>query len=314
MIRNTPLEYNAGVPLKPMIELGIFGALNLIVISGGYCKYKNDINKINEIYKYVKKRICENWETSKKYIDILKQVVTKKYPIAASVIVWSNSIVAVICCAFSIVQFVNITIDNSSSEFRALYNNIHSSFIIKKRQFKRLSDNIKAELKEGNIVNHIKELMEIQSGIQQDLNALQELIKKIETKNKELEGEKTNAKTNIIVGIVTGVVSVAGIILAGPMLIPSIIACACSLGAIGVSCYNSFKLGKNIEENKKTIQAAYELKQEMETVVENLIKNTIRQYENYSHQFSETDRETLMKRLNENETSLIENLNSQIYF
>ena len=64
------------------------------------------------------------------------------------------------------------------------------------------------------------------------------------------------------------------------MLIPSIIACACSLGAIGVSCYNSFKLGKNIEENKKTIQAAYELKQEMETVVKNLIKNTIRQYEN----------------------------------
>ena len=59
---------------------------------------------------------------------------------------------------------------------------------------------------------------------------------------------------------------------------------------------------------------AYELKQEMETVVKNLIKNTIRQYENYSHQFSETDRETLMKRLNENETSLIENLNSQVYF
>ena len=58
MIRNTPLEYNAGVPLKPMIELGIFGALNLIVISGGYCKYKNDKNKINETYKYVKKRIC----------------------------------------------------------------------------------------------------------------------------------------------------------------------------------------------------------------------------------------------------------------
>ena len=77
------------------------------------------------------------------------------------------------------------------------------------------------------------------------------LIKKIETKKKELEGEKTNAKTNITVGIVTGVVGAAGIILAGPMLIPSIIACAFSLGAIGVSSYNSIKLGKNIEENKK---------------------------------------------------------------
>ena len=191
IIRNTPLEYNAGVPLKPMIKQGILGALSLIAISGGcgIYKYLNDINKINKIYKYVKK-IFEKCEISKKYIDILKQVITKKYPIAASAIAWSNSIVAVICCAFSIVQFVNIRIDNSSSEFRALYNKIDSSFIIKKRQFKRLSDNIKAELKEGNIVNHIKELMEIQSGIQQDLNALQELIKKIETKNKELEGEK----------------------------------------------------------------------------------------------------------------------------
>lgn len=98
------------------------------------------------------------------------------------------------------------------------------------------------------------------------------------------------------------------------MLFPSIISCAVSLGAISISSYNSIKLGKNIEENNKKIKAAYELKQEMEEVVKNLIKNTLQQYENYSNQFSETDRELLMKRVKENDSSFIENLNSQIYF
>ena len=98
------------------------------------------------------------------------------------------------------------------------------------------------------------------------------------------------------------------------MLFPSIISCAVSLGAISISSYNSIKLGKNIEENNKKIKAAYELKQEMEEVVKNLIKNTLQQYENYSNQFSETDRELLMKRVKENDSSSIEDLNSQIYF
>ena len=42
-------------------------------------------------------------------------------------------------------------------------------------------------------LDDIKELMEIQSGIQQDLNALQELIKKIETKNKMAYGVSLSA-------------------------------------------------------------------------------------------------------------------------